>query len=1002
MAKRRKYEDSDEEEDEEDERDTRRLRGIRKTYGFGDDDTTESGEEGNDSGSDEEREVDDFAKRGVNFSSNYLDTLGEAYGVRKDDSYDGPVPPGADDDDDEPSVGLDDLGAVDDEEDSFDDPNKAFSGYKPINVAAEGLYPTIADPKLFMCRVKSGFARTLCTQIMYKCMALSAQGKDLMIKSVFCRDHLSDYIYVEAYREAHVLNAISGLQGAWRKVKLIPVGEMPSTLAKIRTVGNVRPGSWGRFRYGVHKGDLCKIVGIDNSKEAFDILVIPRIDFDKLIKGEDSTNVAGFGVNKLKSRTRNLQRFFADDIFCQTNLCKMVNGRPTTMAEYCEGLKAAKEKYIKIWGKKFSFQGHEFKTVRQQAISTDSKLVNLTTDEHIRFSHGKMPKSRRELDILQSAREVDLQVGDIVRVTTGELQNTQGEVVEIYQDATGVKYKVMPIGNQYLTEVIPFTKESLEKIIRDGAHVMIVSGVHKGETGMVVSVNRNTGLVRVYSSASRTEYEVFSSDLVESQELSRGVPHLGQFDVFDLVNLRGAGSGMITKIQNEHFTILNQHGKEVIANHTEIEEVISGTELSRTRKGRRQTALDRFGNEISQGDAVQVISDKSLWEAKRGTIKHVYKDAVWIAAKDIRINMGFIVLTRHDVWLIGGMKSVQDTGIDSYIKPMKTVDTPDLNMADILDPKDPKNKKKIRQQQKNATTLIGQRVRVVKGYYKTLLGIVTGIHGATARVEMHTGEMNITFKLDEIKPIDASDTLATSDQQALKQIALERQRVEAAAKGQNAMMDIDVQSEGGHTAASDWMSSRAGSMISGMTGLGSILGADLESNPSTARSHQKRKRPGRRYDPSRLSSAASSNASLANSLVSKPEHTPVTTTAAPTQSATTPVSNGLWWMVPSAKALLTGTGPATGPVYIVSNGADNNVLVRNITKGVEREVPATSLTKPEAQISNKVAVIDRPGFKLGREPIASGFVSYVLGDNVIVRHGELTDSVPQENVVLLH
>ena len=895
MGKRRKNSSDDDDDDE----DNLMVKGIRKKYGF-DDDTTESGDEGKDSGSDDARVVDDFAK--VSYRGNYLNELGARHGVKMKSGSDGPMGLPDDESDSEEAIGIDDLGKeVEEDEDSFEDPDKAFAGYKPFNVAAEGLYPTIADPKLFMCRVKSGFARTLCTQIMYKCMALSAQGKDLMIKSVFCRDHLSDYIYVEAYREAHVLNAISGLQGAWRKIKLIPVGEMPSTLAKIRTVGNVRPGSWGRFRYGVHKGDLCKIIAIDDSKEAYDILVIPRIDFDKLLKEEDGTNVAGFGVSKLKSRTRNMQRFFADDIFCRTGLCKVRDGRAMAMTEYCSELKKKGEKYLRIWGKKFSFDGHEFKTVRQQAISTNQKLVNLTTDEHIRFSHGKMPTSRRELDILQSAREVDLQVGDTVRVTSGELQGTRGEVIEIYQDATGVKYKVRPIGNEFLTEIIPFTKESLEKIIADGTHVMIVSGVHKGETGMVVGVNRNTGLVRVYSSTSRREYEVFNADLVESQELSHGVPHLGQFDVFDLVKLRGAGSGIITKIQSDHFTILNQHGKEVQANHTEIEEIIAGTELSRTKKGRRQTALDRFGNEISQGDAVQVISDKSLWEGKRGTITHVYKDAVWIAAKDIRINMGFIVLTRHDVWLIGGQRSVQDTGIDSFIKPAKSDATPELNMTDLLDPKDPKNKKKIRQQQKNATSLIGQRVRVMKGYYKSLLGIVTGIHGATARVEMHTGEMNITFKLDEIRPIDANDTLATSDQQVLKQIALERQRVEAAAKGQNAMMDVDVQSVGGHTVASDWMSSRDGSAI---TGLDSILGSEIGSAPSISNSHQKRKRPGRRYDPSRVSSAASGT-SLADNLISKHDKlSPAKVTS--TQSATVPFSNGLWWMIPNAKALLTG------------------------------------------------------------------------------------------------
>ena len=195
---------------------------------------------------------------------------------------------------------------------------------------------------------------------MYKCLTRAARGQDMMIKSVFCRDHLSEYIYIEAHRQAHVLNVISGLQGAWRnRITLIPVQEMPSTLAPVKESHKVKKGSWARFRYGLHKGDLCKIIDINDSKEVFEIEVIPRVDFEKLF---DTTEGAGsaFRVQKLKTRTRPLQRFFTDDEFRQT---RMSYGDTKTIQAYAEQQEtlAAEGKEsksdIQCLGKKFSFSG---------------------------------------------------------------------------------------------------------------------------------------------------------------------------------------------------------------------------------------------------------------------------------------------------------------------------------------------------------------------------------------------------------------------------------------------------------------------------------------------------------------------------------------------------------------------------------------------------------------------------------------------------------------------
>ena len=141
------------------------------------------------------------------------------------------------------------------------------------------------------------------------------------------------------------------------------------------------------------------------------------------------------------------------------------------------------------------FPGHEIKTIRQNAVYTDRRLVNMTTDDHIRFERGKIPQSNRDLKRLLEIREVDLVVGDKIRVVQGELKNTSGFVKEIIEEVTGTNYLVQL---DVLEEAIPLTKEDLQKVIENGRHVKIITGGHKGETGMVVDVHNDK--VRVYSS----------------------------------------------------------------------------------------------------------------------------------------------------------------------------------------------------------------------------------------------------------------------------------------------------------------------------------------------------------------------------------------------------------------------------------------------------------------------------------------------------------------------
>ncbi len=57
-------------------------------------------------------------------------------------------------------------------------------------VAQQGLMPTAADPKLWVVRCGEGQEREAVVCLLQKCYDLARKGNPLLIKAVFCQDHL--------------------------------------------------------------------------------------------------------------------------------------------------------------------------------------------------------------------------------------------------------------------------------------------------------------------------------------------------------------------------------------------------------------------------------------------------------------------------------------------------------------------------------------------------------------------------------------------------------------------------------------------------------------------------------------------------------------------------------------------------------------------------------------------------------------------------------------------
>jgi len=69
------------------------------------------------------------------------------------------------------------------------------------DVEQQSLLPSVRDPKLWMVKCAIGRERETAVRLMQKYINM---GSDLQIRSVIALDHLKNYIYVEADKEAHV------------------------------------------------------------------------------------------------------------------------------------------------------------------------------------------------------------------------------------------------------------------------------------------------------------------------------------------------------------------------------------------------------------------------------------------------------------------------------------------------------------------------------------------------------------------------------------------------------------------------------------------------------------------------------------------------------------------------------------------------------------------------------------------------------------------------------
>ena len=582
------------------------------------------------------------------------------------------------------------------------------------------LLPSVDDPSIWALRCKEGKEREAVFSIMKRIEERAGTKDELRITSAFERAGatapIKGFIYVEAQRQAEIEKALEGLMNVYPRTKmlLVEIKEMPDLL-RVSKTAPLEPGAYVRLkRPPKYAGDLAQVIDVTENGLEVRVRFVPRLDYG--LHEDTSTPLDGsFSSTKRKRPTagpRPPPRLFSD-VEAKKKHARYLQGNPQTKTwTYMN------DEYI---------NGYCEKDIKIQQLQV--KDVNPTLEEVTRFASGAEDGTENlDLNALAaglkaSAANTSYLPGDIIEVYEGEQRGVVGKAASVQADIVTMIVSDGPLKGQ----TIEVPTKGLRKRFREGDHVKVIGGSRfRDEVGMVVKIVEDR--VTLLSDQGNQEITVFSKDLRESSD-SGGAGSLGQYELWDLVQLDPSTVACIVKVDRESLGVLDQNGQ----NRTVMPSQIS----NKLERRRFAVATDRNGSEIRVDDVVKEFGG----EGKQGKIIHIHRSYLFLRSAEQAENAGVFVTRTTNVSTIAarsGRINVANSGQDlNSMNP--AVKRNAGTSGEMLPPKT-----------FGRDRAIGQTVTIRKGPWKGLLGIVKDATDTIARVELHTKGKTVQVTKDAL------------------------------------------------------------------------------------------------------------------------------------------------------------------------------------------------------------------------------------------------------------
>ncbi|BFZ55359.1 transcription elongation factor spt5 [Savitreella phatthalungensis] len=553
------------------------------------------------------------------------------------------------------------------------------------------LLPSVQDPSIWGMRCKIGKEQEIIFNLLRKQADLEYTDTPLEIVSAFQRDALVGWIYVEAWKQSHVQEAVKDVSNLYAsKLHLVEVSEMASLLRVRESGTQLVPGSYVRVskRNKRYAGDLAQIDDIHPDGLEARVKIVPRIDYsssEAILKRNITTN------------ERPPARFFN-----------------ATDAERTSGQRVRGGDGI------YEFNGDRYE---DGYLIKDFKLEHLiqedvkpTIDELKNF-----PTDSASFDLtgLQNGlRTNNFALGDTVEVTSGEQAGVVGKVKSISNNVATIETAEDGLGN------LSVPVNGLRKQFAVGSHVRVQAGKHAGETGLVLSTER--GNVTFMSDMTNTEVSVFARDLGEVSENS-AMPVRAKYEVEELVALNASEFGCVIRLEGDLIRVLMGDGTGV---RTVNSDAIS-MKLSQPR-GRVAATTDRNGNEVRVGDKIRETDG----ENRKGTVIQIHLGKVF--ARDLALvkDNGIFVLRPNQIENLNSLAGAR--GIN-FSKMNPALGSAPAMAAPAAAPKTV-----------GRDRAIGVTASVISGPHKGIAGLIKSSTDTHVKLELQSGTKTINVPKDKL------------------------------------------------------------------------------------------------------------------------------------------------------------------------------------------------------------------------------------------------------------
>ncbi|XP_069689905.1 transcription elongation factor SPT5-like isoform X2 [Periplaneta americana] len=509
-------------------------------------------------------------------------------------------------------------------------------------ITQQTLLPGVKDPNLWMVKCRVGEEKATVVYMMRKYIAYQFSSQPLKIKSVIAVEGVKGYIYVEAYKQPHVKEAILNVtnlkMGQWKQ-QLVPFKEMTDVLRVVKQQDGLKEKQWVRLRRGMYKDDIAQVDYVELAQNQVHLKLLPRIDYTRPRGALRSSKSDNKGVKRRWKRRPPAKSFDPEAI-------KSAGGEVTSDGDF-----------LVFEGNRYSQKGFLYKTFPMNAIIADGVKPTLSELEKFEEAPESIGIEVQNVNPKGKGNVIthNFLTDDNVEVIEGELMNLCGKVLSI----DGNVITIMPALKD-LNEPIEFQASELKKYFKQGDHVKVLAGRYQGETGLIIRVEENR--VILLSDLTMYELEVLPNDVHLCSDTATGVDSLGQFQWGDFVQLDPQNVGVIVKLEHDSFHVLNTQGK-VLALRPQA--------LQKRKDSNYAVALDSEQNSIRRKDIVKVIDGSH--SGRDGEIRHLYRNIAFLHSRMYLENGGIFVCKAKHLQLVGGLKvtmSPRGASLGGFMSPI--------------------------------------------------------------------------------------------------------------------------------------------------------------------------------------------------------------------------------------------------------------------------------------------------------------------------------------------